>query len=89
MCHHHILTREDCETIKKVYIKQKESHLKGDWYRMLISDFEFIEEDIDEDFIKNTPKEDYREYINIKIKEGAFKNYMKERRNFFKENEES
>ena len=46
---------------------------------MLLSDFEFIEEDIKEDFIKNTPKEDYREYRNIKIKEGAFKYYMKKK----------
>ena len=46
---------------------------------MLISDFECIEEDIDEDFIKNTPKEDYREYTNIKIKEGAYKYYMKKK----------
>ena len=52
MFHHHILTREDNETIKKVYSKQKESHIKGDWFRMLISDFEFIEEEINEDLKK-------------------------------------
>ena len=77
MFHHHILTREECETIKKVYMKQKESHLKGDWYRTIINDFKFIEEEINEDFIKNTPKEDYRGYINNKIREGAFQYYMK------------
>ena len=77
MYHHHILTREDNETIKKVFMKQKESHLRGDWYKLIISDFEFIEEEIDEDFIKSIQKEDYREYINSKIKAGAYKYYMK------------
>ena len=76
MFHHHILTREDNETIKKVYGKQKESHIKGDWFRMLISDFEFIEEEINEDFIISIPKEDYRKFINNKIKAGVFKYYM-------------
>ena len=76
MFHHHILTREDNETIKKVYMKQKESNLKGDWYRMIVSDFEFIEEAIDEEVIKNIQKEDYRVLINSKIKAGAYKYYM-------------
>ena len=79
MYHHHILTREDNETIKKVFMKQKESHLRGDWYKLIISDFEFIEEEIDEDFIKSIQKEDYREYINSKIKAGAYKYYMKQK----------
>ena len=76
MFHHHILTREDNETIHKVYMKQKESNLKGDWYRMIVSDFEFIEEAIDEEFIKNIQKEDYRVLINSKIKAAAYKYYM-------------
>jgi hypothetical protein len=79
MYHHHILTREDNETIKKVFMKQKESHLRGDWYKLIISDFEFIEEEIDEDFIKSIQKEGYREYINSKIKAGAYKYYMKQK----------
>ena len=66
MFHHHILTREDNETIKKVYFKQKESNIKGDWYQMLISDFAFIEEEINEDHIMSIPKEDYRKLINKK-----------------------
>ena len=43
---------------------------------MLISDFEFIEEEINEDLIKSIPKEDYRKLINHKIKAGIFKYYM-------------
>ena len=45
MYHHHILTQDDGETIKKVYKKQKSAHIKGDWYRMLVKDFEFIKEE--------------------------------------------
>ena len=56
MYHHHILTRENHETIKKVFMKQKESHLKGDWYRMVLSNFDFIEEEIYEEVIKKYPK---------------------------------
>ena len=37
-------------------MKQKECHVKGDWYKMIKSDFEFIEEEIDEDFIKKKKK---------------------------------
>ena len=81
MYHHHILTRENHETIKKIFMKQKESHLKGDWYRMVLSDFDFIEEEIDEEVIKSTPKEDYRKLINSKIKAATYKYYMKLKEN--------
>ena len=45
--HHHIITREDNELIKKVYIKQKESPLKGDWIHSLRKDYEFFGKTID------------------------------------------
>ena len=41
--HHHILTREDGETIKKVYMKQKEESFKGDWFKLLEKDFKLLE----------------------------------------------
>ena len=40
--HYHILTRDETETIKKIYNSQKVSHIKEDWYRMIITDFDFI-----------------------------------------------
>ena len=46
--HHHILTREDTETIKKIYQKQKEKPCKGDWYQLLKEDLVFIECELDE-----------------------------------------
>ena len=76
MFHHHILNRGDTELTKKVYMSQKENYLKCDWIRMLMKDFNFIEEQIDEERIKSTPKEIYRKYINNKVHVGAFKYYI-------------
>ena len=50
--HQHILTRDDSETIKKIYNKQKEDSTKGDWYEIIKKDFQFLGRDIDEDYIK-------------------------------------
>ena len=63
MFHQHILTREDSEIIKKVYTKQKESNIKGDWFRMLVEDFEFIQVEMKEDTSISTPKEQYRKLV--------------------------
>ena len=35
MYHHHIIGRDNDEIIKKIYIKQKEEYLKGDWFQTL------------------------------------------------------
>ena len=52
--HYHIVTREDTEIIKKVYMKQKESPLKGDWIHSIIKDYQFIGEELEniENYIK-------------------------------------
>ena len=42
MYHHHILSRSENETIGKIYEKQKEESIKGDWYELLKEDFKFI-----------------------------------------------
>ena len=79
MFHQHILTREDHEIIKKVYMKQKEHHTKGDWFRMLIKDFEFIKVDMIEDTIRSSTKEEYRKLIKQQVKASAFKSYMQQK----------
>ena len=58
MFHQQILTRDDQQLIKKkVYLKQKESPLKGDKYLMFKKKLdEFIEEDLNDDKEKNTGK---------------------------------
>jgi hypothetical protein len=70
---HHILGLERDEMVRKIYEKQKEAPLKGDWFKLIQKDFEFMEIDLDEEEIKRTPRETYRKKINELIKIAAFK----------------
>ena len=79
MYHYHIITREDTEIIKKIYLRQKESHIKKDWYEMLVKDFGFIQEEQDDDEVKKISKSEYMKYITGKVKEAAFQEYMKKK----------
>ena len=78
MYHYHISTREDWETIKKIYLKQIESPSKGDWITLVQSDFAFIEVDFIEGLtrIQSESKEGYNKYIKEKVLNAAFKEYM-------------
>ena len=60
-------------------MKQKEHHTKGDWFRMLIKDFEFIKVDMIEDTIRSSTKEEYRKLIKPQVKASAFKSYMQQK----------
>ena len=73
MYHHHILTRGEEETIKRIYYKQKEDPLKGDWYGLLKKDFEFIGEEIDDRKIASIPKSEYRVRIRRLVENAAFR----------------
>ena len=77
MYHHHIISREDDELVKKVYNKQKENCSKGDWIETVRTDFEFINVIMDENTIKCTPKVQYKKFVNEKVKEAAFQSYLK------------
>ena len=46
--------------------------------------FNFIEDDMDEEAIKSTPKQEYKNKIKQKVKEAAFKDYMKMKQNHSK-----
>ena len=75
--HHHILTINEDETIKKVYLKQKEEKTKGDWYEMLQKDFEFIGEEVNDEGIKNTDKLASKKMVKEKAKKAAFECYIR------------
>ena len=60
---HHIVTRDENETIKKIYNKQKEDPLKGDWYKLVEKDFSFLGIELKEDDIKLYTKVEYRKKI--------------------------
>ena len=80
MFHHHIITRDSYkELIRKIYLKQKEHSLKGDWYQTLEKDFRFIGVVIDDDQIMKIPKSEYRKYIKKKVEHSAFQNYLEEK----------
>ena len=76
MYHHHIISRPNEELIKKVYQKQKQNSLKGDWYRTLEEDFKFIGETINDDHISLIPNYDYRKLVKQKVQKAAFLSYL-------------
>ena len=75
--HHHIITRNENETIRKIYNKQKESVCKGDWYETLKKDFEFIGEVMDDEIIMKIDKIQYKKLIHTKVEKAAIASYMK------------
>ena len=74
--HHHIINRDNDEVIKKIYQKQEESPCKGDWALLIKKDFEFIGEQINQNFILNTSKKDYSKFIRNKVQSAAFESYL-------------
>ena len=78
--HHHIVSRDESETIKKIYNKQKENPLKGDWFQLIEKDFSFLSIELNENDIKSTNKCDYKKKIKKLIMKAAFIEYMKEKR---------
>ena len=80
MFHHHILTRKEDETIKKIYVKQKTEYLKGDWYQLLLEDFKFVGKEMNEEAIKQTTKETYRLKVKEMVCKAALKMYKEKQK---------
>ena len=59
MYHYHIITCDNNETIKKVYLKQKETFVKGDWITLLAKDFNFIKVEQNDEQIMRIGKKGY------------------------------
>ena len=76
MYHYHLITREDCEIIKKVYLKQKESSVKGGWITTLSKDFDFINQKQNDEEIIKRGKSEYFSHIKSKVKHAAFSLYI-------------
>ena len=72
MYHHHIVTRNPDELIYKIYQKQKEDTLEGDWFDLLKKDFLFIGIEMNEEEIKITHREVYRKKISKLVEASAF-----------------
>ena len=63
MYHHHLLTTDESETIVKIYLKQKSSPTKGDWYELLQQDFQFVGLNINDDKIRSMSRQNYKKKI--------------------------
>ena len=79
MYHHQLLTTDDCETIKKIYEKQKTEPTRGDWYQLLKKDFQFIEKNINEEEIKSLSKAEYKKVVKAAIEKAALKYFLEEK----------
>ena len=72
MYHHHLITRDDKETIKKIYYKEKESNLKDDWYQTLKTDLEtYLKKEY-----QSSPRLNIAIISRRKLKRAAFTLYM-------------
>ena len=63
---HTILTRSDEELTKRVYIAQRESPTKGDFFNLVTEDFKKIGEILDEEKIVSKSKEAHKRNIKTK-----------------------
>ena len=84
MYHHHLLSRGKEETIYKIYCKQKQDPLKGDWFSLLLKDFEFIGVELNESEIQSTPKSEYKIKIKKLVEKAAFEYMIKEQKGLSK-----
>ena len=79
MYHHHILLRDNSETIKKIYEKQKTNYVKGDWFQLLLKDFEFINKEMDEKEISEMSKDMYKKIVKELINKAVFTFFMNQK----------
>ena len=77
--HHHILTLDTNETVSKIYHKQKQESVLGDWYQLLKSDYEYIGLTMSDDEVKLTPKAKFKETVIKLLRDAAFQSYTKEK----------
>ena len=76
MYHHNIISRQENETIVKIYKKQQEDCVKGNWLKLLEKDFKFIGVEMNEEKIRSTPKDIYKKEIKQLIDQAAFSYFI-------------
>ena len=72
MYHRDIVSRNDTELVKKIYMAQKENPMKYEWIKLLEKDFELIGETADDSKIKLMKKKKYKKIIKEKVTKAAF-----------------
>ena len=76
MYHHHLVTRDKTETIYKIYQKQKNDSLKGDWIELLKADFKFIKQELNEEEISSISKIEYKKKIKQLMNNSVFEYFL-------------
>ena len=74
------MDRSEDELVKRIYKEQTVNSTKGDWFNLIKSDFEMIEEGFDENKIESMEIKEYKAHIKDKINKAAFK-YLKKLQN--------
>ena len=64
------------ESAKGRFFENRVNACKGDRIKLIEKDFLFIEEEINEDWISRTGKDEYNSYIKEKVKVAAFNEYI-------------
>ena len=59
--HHYITRRNNDEILKKIYLKQKEEFLKGDWVQTLETNLATLKENFDD--VQNNPNTQRRQRV--------------------------
>ena len=59
-----------------MYLKEKESSVKGDWVTTLSKDFEFINQKQNDEEVIKRGKSEYFSHIKSKVEHAAFNLYM-------------
>ena len=75
---HAILKRHENELTKRVYISQKQSPAKGDFYNLVKKDYETIGEALDKAEITAKSKDEHKNNIKSKIRKATLQ-YLKEK----------
>ena len=76
---HHLLTDEDESLSKKVFLKQVEKPLRGDFVMFVNKDLAELEITMTYDEIKNVPKNKFKELVKEKTKKASFEKLLKDR----------
>ena len=76
MYYHHILSRDENETILKITTKKEKKKLKVDWFQLLQNDFDFIGIKMDEENINAISKSAYKREMKSFVRKAAFQYFL-------------
>lgn len=79
-----ILKRSESEVTKKVYLKQKENPVPGDWTNLVRNDFKIIGCNLTDTDIEDMSVDTYKNFIKNKVREKAFEDLQEIRKSHSK-----